>query len=536
MNEARPDTLLKSALEKIVYFEARSEQIQNDLAGARAEVQRLKEELASAAQREIQLRRQIAEMEVTVGRAHRERHELGARIDALMDERAGLLDKMIDGARIRDAGQPEAEAQGLDLASFISELRSEVLTARAQAKQNQEAAALATAQVAAQAQAPWVTPAYMTSPRPASAPVPAMGTAYGMSASARTAVAVAETVHEPSAAQQQAERLAGEGRLGVSEEQVLALSRGSPAPSIGGRTEQTLFGFSVRELSAPDPSARVRAAERLRALGDTAAAPALATALHSERDPRVQVALLQTFAAVAQAEGANVAAPLMTSPSPDVRIAALKAMLKLQPQGAVPHLAAAVQDPDASVRRRASLLALSLKGEDAMKLGQQTTRDQDPEVRRLTALALGASGQAQARGQLMEFMGDADVRVRRAAAQSLGRLLGQDVSALVDLDDAHRRREVRRLATLPIAPISSRPAVRVPPAGAVALSPPPPEAPSIEPLCASVMFEIRCAIRGRTLPDLVRSSESEEARVAQACELLLARGQVVRRGLKYFTA
>ena len=38
MSDARADTLLKSALEKIVYFEARAEQLQSELAGARAEV------------------------------------------------------------------------------------------------------------------------------------------------------------------------------------------------------------------------------------------------------------------------------------------------------------------------------------------------------------------------------------------------------------------------------------------------------------------------------------------------------------------
>jgi HEAT repeat protein len=245
-----------------------------------------------------------------------------------------------------------------------------------------------------------------------------------------------------------------------------------------------------------------------------------------------------------------VAAPLLTSPSPDVRIAALKAMLRLEPSSAVPHLAAAAQDPDASVRRRASLLGLSLRGEEALKLSQQTTRDVDPEVRRLTVLALGASGHVQAKAQLLDFMSDADVRVRRAASQSLGRLLGRDVSGLIEMEDAQRRRELRRLMATPaqpvvspvsvrasaVAPVASAATVTLTSVVAVAAEPAVSPPASIEPLCGSLMAEIRCAIRGRTLSDLTHATSASEMMVEQACELLVARGQVIKRGLKYFTA
>jgi hypothetical protein len=71
-------------------------------------------------------------------------------------------------------------------------------------------------------------------------------------------------------------------------------------------------------------------------------------------------------------------------------------------------------------------------------------------------------------------MCDRDVRVRRAAAQSMSRLLGQDVTSLVTLDEAQRRREVRRLAQLPVKvvpPLTARAKVaaalqQVPAAGA----------------------------------------------------------------------
>src|SRR6185436_4538293 len=109
------------------------------------------------------------------------------------------------------------------------------------------------------------------------------------------------------------------------------------AQAFAGRTEETLFGFSVRELSAPDSQSRVRAADRLKALGHPAAAPALAAALHSESDPMVLVALLASFSHFAKAQGVPVVTPLLASPFPDVRICALKALLTLDPIEAGPH-------------------------------------------------------------------------------------------------------------------------------------------------------------------------------------------------------
>ena len=167
----------------------------------------------------------------------------------------------------------------------------------------------------------------------------------------------------------QAERLLAEGRLRVSEADLAKLSGASAFP---GRTEETLFGFSVRELMAPDSAARARAAERLRALGQAAAAPALATALHSEREPMVQVALLNAFAELASSEGAAIVLPLLDAPSPDVRISALKALLTIDATQAGPHLSAAMKDADRAVRRRASLLALGLSGEAALTLSGGT--------------------------------------------------------------------------------------------------------------------------------------------------------------------
>lgn len=417
MSHERPDALLKSALEKIVYFEARASQLSNDVTTATAERERLKSELAQSSQREIELRRVIAELEVRSTRAHAEREEAASLAEALRRERAELLGKILEASRLNGDGNDP-----FDLASFIAELRSEVLLRRENAP------------VGSAVKEPIVAPL-------PSAPVLAT---------------------KPTHIEAEAESLKAQGRLSVSASELASLERAFPFP---GRTEETLFGFSVRELSAPDSSARARAAERLTALGHPAAAPALATALHAETEASVKVALLGALSTLAKAEAVPVVLPQLSASAPDVRIAALKALLKLDPTQAGPHLAAAVKDPDSAVRRRASLLALGLRGSAALELGETAIRDVNADVRSLAALVLGASGMESARPWLMQAMRDPELRVRRSASQALSRLLGQDVSELVELDEAQRRREVRRLAHVPANPVKAKVVAALPRTG-----------------------------------------------------------------------
>ncbi|MHB8872113.1 MAG: HEAT repeat domain-containing protein [Myxococcaceae bacterium] len=509
--EERPDALLKSALEKIVYFEARAEQLSNDLDASRAEAQRAKHDLATAAQREIDLRKQVAGLEVKEARAHQEREALSRMNEALRSERAALIGKLLEASRIHDADKPVVEDDGgFDLASFIAELRSEALAGRA------AAASPFTPSVEPQARS-------RGAPDPAPAPVEqfAVVAAHG------------------SLVTQHAERLAVEGRLAVSHRQMRELSsEGQPFP---GRSEETLFGFSVRELSAPDAPSRQRAAERLKALGHPAAAPALASALNVESEPQVLVALLSAFASFARAEGVPIVTPLLSSAVPDVRIAALKTLLTLDSAQAGPHLAAATKDPDRAVRRRASLLALGLSGEAAMALGEQAIRDEDCEVRALAALVLGASGGDSARLLVQGALRDPEPKVRQAAAQALSRILGQDVSQVVGMDDAQRRREVRKLAALPSRPVTRARVLPAPAAAPARVScapavPPPPARVVSEELCSALVIEVRSAIRGRSLADLSGATTREAVAVEEALGLLAARGEVVRRGAKYFAA
>ncbi|MGZ6076496.1 MAG: HEAT repeat domain-containing protein, partial [Myxococcaceae bacterium] len=127
MSDGRAEALLRSALEKIVYFEARSEALQADAASLRAEADALRADLATASQREVELRRRVAELEVELGRAHREREEAARVLDAMRAERAGLMGKVLEAARIQGASDAGLD---FDLAGFIADLRAEAIALR----------------------------------------------------------------------------------------------------------------------------------------------------------------------------------------------------------------------------------------------------------------------------------------------------------------------------------------------------------------------------------------------------------------------
>lgn len=584
MNDETPETLLKGALERIVYFEARSTQLANDVERSVAEAERLKAELARAAQREIELKRTVAELEVRASRAEAQREETALLVNALRRERADLVTNFLDASRLRGTEVVE----GVDLAQFIAQLRSEVLHAR-------------------------------DGDAPGAGPTLVAKAASDTSASSASAGPATKkpTVTEGTPATRLALELRSAGRLSVSEADVNTLTDGAAFP---GHSEETLFGFSVRELSSRDVAARVRAAERLAALAHRAAAPALATALNVELEAPAQVAMLKALTTLAGPEGAPVVQRLLDAPSAEVRIAALKALLKLDPAGAGPHLAAATSDPEPAVRRRASLLALGLGPKEALELGTTAIHDGDAAVRALAALVLGASQADAARPLLLEAMRDADLKVRRSASQALSNLLGQDVTQMVELTDSHRRREVRRLASVEPLAASARRARPAPALGTTpatqatsavpttpAPAPAPPRSPEAQPeapnalgketsrapaaqaaprapsaravtflastpstavaavaaspaasmaagartavatvvasaprgdaaLGARLLGELRTSLRGKSLPELAEGAGAPADEVRGGLSALLSSGAVVRRGLKYFVA
>ena len=125
MQAPSSELLLKSALEKIVYFEARTAQLQRDAAVAEAETERHRRELKLASARELELRTQLTELEMRVKAIESERDELATMNAALRSERQELMTSMLDTANIQSAGE-----EPLDLARFISQLREEVLSVR----------------------------------------------------------------------------------------------------------------------------------------------------------------------------------------------------------------------------------------------------------------------------------------------------------------------------------------------------------------------------------------------------------------------
>jgi phage FluMu protein gp41 len=577
VSDARAEALLKSALEKIVYFEARSGQLEGDAAAARAEVDRLKAELGRTSVQEVGLRQQLAELEVALGRAHRDREELGRVVDALRQERTALVEKLLDAARIR--GVLSDEDGSFDLAAFISQLRSEVLAARttpdgapaspveASAPEPESEDVLLDDAVAFQAEVArqmargvWgesveappeppraAEPAFTSLPRqaveraalaPETQPRAVLqlepelgGTGWAPSVGHQSPKAVSETTLL-------AESLHAQGRLGSP-----PLGKGAPKPRLPGSA--TLYGFSVRELSAPDAGARIRAAERLGALQDRAAASAVASALHAERDPRVAVALLEAFRRLSGREGADVVEPFLDAPVPEVRIAALRTLVALDAHRSVPQLQRASRDVEPSVRRRAALLGLQLPRAEALALERPADAESDPEVRRVAALTAGATGGAEARSALLAALDDPFPAVRTAAARSLSRLLDVEVDSVAALQGPQRRREIRRLTTLPVASLSARAKTalaRTEPVAQRGLASTEvavlDELPRLSPeaLCQTVLGELQSAMRGRSAEELASLLGARAEDMDVACTLLTARGQVVRRGTKLFVA
>jgi hypothetical protein len=57
-----------------------------------------------------------------------------------------------------------------------------------------------------------------------------------------------------------------------------------------------------------------------------------------------------------------------------------------------------------------------------------------------------------------------------------------------------------------------------------------------EALCSAIAAELRASLRGRTAAELSAITGESPAVITEACELLAARGQAVRRGAKFFAA
>jgi HEAT repeat protein len=393
-----PENLLKSALEKVVFFECRIEQLERDLESTSSERERLQRQLAEAAARELALQQELASAQSRLLARTRESEEWQARAASLRAEREQWLTKMIEGERIRQAG--ESIEGGVDLASFIAELRAEVAALR--------------------------------EGRPVE----------------RLPVAAREA--PPRNVTEAAVKMEKAGRIGFTEADRQSMVQTARFET---RAEETVFAFSLRELSSPHPESRVRAAERLKTLGTREAAAALAAALNTEFEAQVRPALIEALAATSGAEALPLLTPHLRSPEVTVRLAALEATVKLSGDSAKLDLDRALGDESPRVRRRAALLAGSLGATTGAPLLAHATADADASVRRVAVLSLASFGGEPARRALLGAAEDSDLGVRRAACQGLARLFGEPLLALAEETSLRRRRELRRLETAPLAPL-----------------------------------------------------------------------------------
>jgi len=441
--------LLKSALEKVVFFECRLDQLANELERANAEMGRLKADLSQASQRELALKQELAAAESRVSQARRERDEANAAVQAAHGERERLLAKLIEAERIRMAGQ---EVEGLDLAAFIADLRSEVVSLRS-------------------------GKAMLADPAP-----------QGFATTEDAAHAFESA-----------------GRLGITDadrEELKAAAR------FETRSEQTLFALSLRELSSTDAVARMRAAQRLSALGARPALPAVAAALNAEQSTEVLCALLAVCGAANEPSVLPLVQARLSHASIEVRLAALEAASHLND---LRCLALALDDDAVRVRRRAAVLASNRT--DSSAVLERAARDADASVRRVAALGLASLGGARAESALLVALDDNDPTVRRAAAKGLSRAFGAEVFAVADLDQARRRREIRRLSSLPQS------------------APSPSDVKDLE---AEVLARVYAALRGQTEEDLMKSVPAAPERVREAAVALVGQGRLVRRGQRFF--
>ena len=130
-----PEGILRSALEKIVFFECRVAQLESELCAARVTAERARGDAGDAGRREVELCQAMAAERGARGEAERRAADLAERVRLLETERERLLGGLVERARLGGGagadGAPGPDEGGADLANFIAELRAEIESLRA---------------------------------------------------------------------------------------------------------------------------------------------------------------------------------------------------------------------------------------------------------------------------------------------------------------------------------------------------------------------------------------------------------------------
>jgi len=546
-NIHEPEGLLRSALEKIVFFECRVSQLEAELAAAKAASQRARGDVAGVRRREIELEQALTAERGERADSDRRAAEAEERIRLLETERERLLGGLVERARLAGApdssGAPGPEEGQADLAGFIAELRAEIETLRA---------------------------------------FRAAAVAAGFAGGAATGATDRKLAEPVASVAELAGRFDAQGRVGVSAGDGARLT-----DLLGTRADRALYERSMDDLSAPDAGKRLRAVRALEALGSRAAAPLLAAALGREPEAEVKAALLAALARFKEPFAADLAERELADSRPAVRVAALEALAVVADGRAQERLAGALSDESPLVRRRAALLLGFTAGARAEEALAIALCDPDRGVARAAAAALSGRPSARAQAALARGLEHPEVAVRRAAAVALGRISGEVVDAegtasarrastrriterLARMDGEELRSAVLRSASTARAtaerviaattPASIRTAFAgspsagspSPPAraggegrgeGAVpartasarvaVLEAPQPGSQDLEP---RIVAELRAALRGCTEATLASVLGAPPARVEATLAALSARGGVEKRGTRWFTS
>jgi hypothetical protein len=360
--------LLRAALEKIVFFEWRISELSGELAAAHARcgtAEKARAEAEDEARAATRLtkaaRTQCAELEAERARltALLTRPAHGATDPGALDaerRRAAALEADLEQVRAelartraeRERWLSEMIAQAKTgeedpaaLAQFISELRGEVIALRDHQKKCE--ALLAEAGIALPL---FDAPKHRESQPPCAA--------------------------EPV---EQARQMWAEGRLSplAATTTPFALLP-DPKESSAARA---LADQCLRSLVSADSARREQAARHLVAAPIASAAPAVASALSQEPDPKTRAQLAKALAACGGDGAAEIVAQLQSAEPALVRLAALEALCAI-PSRARAALGNAPRETKAAIRRWAAALAVSLGVED---LAARLAADEDASVR-----------------------------------------------------------------------------------------------------------------------------------------------------------
>jgi len=376
-NERAPSApeLLRAAMEKVVFFEWRLSELAAELAAAQTRAAAAEAERDRAVELRGEAERHAFEARQHAHYLDSERDRLAtlltrptqaiAEAAAVQTERAraAKLESELNEARReidrqraeRDRWLAErlAQAQGASdsegsLAEFISELRGEVIALREREKHCEELLRSA-----------GIEPPPPASPPPPIEPATALPRdpleqARVLLAQGRLSVRARPAAPSPAAATTLEPRKSPPSTRPSSIGAATVVRRPAPSAAAVALAEQCLRGLSAR-----DPARREQAARHLAAVPVAAAAPALASALGTETEPRARGQMAVALVACGGAAAADLVMELQRDAEPLVRLAVLDALCSL-PERATAALEIAASDESVAVRRRAAALSATL--------------------------------------------------------------------------------------------------------------------------------------------------------------------------------